>query len=43
LGFVLVAPGMHQLAVSGDLLYLAYAIDPDDSSEESSEDSDDSD
>jgi hypothetical protein len=43
LGFVLVAPGTHQLAVSGDLLYLAYSIDPpsdddcsdDDSSEES--------
>jgi len=43
LGFVLVAPGTHQLAVSGDLMYLAYSIDPDDSSEESSESSDDSD
>lgn len=43
LGFVLVAPGMHQLAVSGDLMYLAYSIDPDESSEESDDDSDDSD
>jgi hypothetical protein len=42
LGFVLVAPGTHQLAVSGDLMYLAYSIDPDDSSS-SEEDSDDSD
>jgi len=41
LGFVLVAPGTHQLAVSGDLMYLAYSIDPDESSESSS--SDDSD
>jgi len=41
LGFVLVAPGTHQLAMSGDLMYLAYAIDPDESSESSSEDSDD--
>jgi hypothetical protein len=41
LGFVLVAPGTHQLAVSGDLMYLAYSIDPDDLSESSSsEDSD---
>jgi hypothetical protein len=27
LGFVLVAPGSHQLAVSGDLMYLAYTIE----------------
>jgi hypothetical protein len=42
LGFVLVAPGTHQLAVSGDLMYLAYSIDPPDSSstEDESEDSD---
>jgi len=37
LGFVLVAPGTHQLAVSGDLMYLAYSIDPDESSDESDE------
>jgi ornithine decarboxylase antizyme 1 len=44
LGFVLVAPGMHQLAVSGDLMYLAYSIDPDESSDSSeSSDSDESD
>jgi hypothetical protein len=42
LGFVLVAPGTHQLAVSGDLLYLAYSIDPLDSSS-SEDDSDESD
>jgi len=41
LGFVLVAPGMHQLAVSGDLMYLAYSIDPDESSDESDGDSSD--
>lgn len=42
LGFTLVAPGTHQLAVSGDLMYLAYSIDPPDfsSEESSSEDSD---
>lgn len=38
LGFVLVAPGTHQLAVSGDLMYLAYSIDSDElSSDEESE------
>jgi len=42
LGFALVAPGTHQLAVSGDLIYLAYSIDPLDSSS-SEDDSDDSD
>jgi hypothetical protein len=42
LGFVLVAPGTHQLAVSGDLMYLAYSIDPLNSSG-SEDDSDDSD
>jgi len=41
LGFVLVAPGTHQLAVSGDLMYLAYSIDPDDSAESSSSSSED--
>lgn len=41
LGFVLVAPGTHQLAVSGDLMYLAYSIDSDQlSSDESCDDSD---
>jgi hypothetical protein len=40
LGFVLVAPGTHQLAVSGDLMYLAYSIDPDESSESSDDESD---
>jgi len=40
LGFVLVAPGTHQLAVSGDLMYLAYSIDPDESESSSSDDSD---
>jgi hypothetical protein len=42
LGFVLVAPGTHQLAVSGDLMYLAYSIDGSDesSSEDDSSDSD---
>jgi len=40
LGFVLVAPGTHQLAVSGDLMYLAYTID---GSEASSSDDDSSD
>jgi len=43
LGFVLVAPGTHQLAVSGDLMYLAYSIDPDDSAASSSSSEDDSD
>jgi len=43
-GFALVAPGTHQLApVSGDLLYLAYNIDPDSSQSESDDDSDESD
>jgi hypothetical protein len=37
LGFVLVAPGTHQLAVSGDLMYLAYSIEPDNSSQSESE------
>lgn len=41
LGFVLVAPGTHQLAVSGDLMYLAYSIEPDDSASSSEDDSDD--
>jgi len=39
LGFVPVAPGSHRLAVSSDLMYLAYTIRSDDSSS----DSDDSD
>jgi ornithine decarboxylase antizyme 1 len=45
LGFVLVAPGTHQLAVSGDLMYLAYTIEPDSSSssDEDDDESDDSD
>jgi len=45
LGFALVAPGTHQLAVSGDLMYLAYSIDPFESAGSSSteDDSDDSD
>jgi len=42
LGFVLVAPGTHQLAVSGDLMYLAYSIDPPESSG-TEDDSDESD
>jgi len=42
LGFVLVAPGTHQLAVSGDLMYLAYSIDPLESSG-TEDDSDESD
>jgi ornithine decarboxylase antizyme 1 len=43
LGFVLVAPGTHQLAVSGDLMYLAYSIEPsdDESSGDESSSSDD--
>lgn len=38
-GFALVAPGSHQLAapVSSDMLYLAYNIDPDSSSQSESE------
>lgn len=40
-GFVPVAPGAHQLAVSGDLMYLAYTIHSDD--ESSASDYDDSD
>jgi len=40
LGFVLVAPGSHRLAVSGDLMYLAYTIDGDSSSSSGSDDSD---
>jgi ornithine decarboxylase antizyme 1 len=32
LGFVPVAPGTHRLAVSGDLMYLAYTIQSDDDS-----------
>lgn len=39
LGFVPVAPGMHRLAVSGDLMYLAYTIQSDDESGSDSEDS----
>lgn len=42
LGFVLLAPGTHQLAVSGDLMYLAYSIDPIETSG-SEDDSDESD
>jgi len=42
LGFVLLAPGTHQLAVSGDLMYLAYSIDPIEASS-SEDDSDESD
>jgi len=41
LGFVPVAPGAHRLAVSGDLMYLAYSIHSDD--DESASDCDDSD
>lgn len=33
LGFVLVAPGTHHLAVSGDLMYLAYTIQMDSDSD----------
>jgi hypothetical protein len=40
LGFTLVAPGTHQLAVSGDLMYLAYAIDDFASDEAGCEDDD---
>jgi hypothetical protein len=43
LGFSLVAPGTHQLAVSRDLVYLAYSIDPLDASSSSSSSEDDSD
>jgi len=43
LGFVPVAPGSHRLAVSGDLMYLAYTIQSDDDDESSSSDADDSD
>lgn len=32
LGFVPVAPGTHRLAVSGDLMYLAYTTQSDDDS-----------
>jgi len=42
LGFIPVAPGSHRLAVSGDLMYLAYTIQSDDD-DESSSDADDSD
>jgi len=42
LGFIPVAPGSHQLAVSGDLMYLAYTIQSDDD-DDSSSDADDSD
>jgi len=37
LGFALVAPGTHHLAVNGDLMYLAYAIQPDSSDESDSD------
>lgn len=37
LGFGLVAPGAHRLAVSGDLLYMAYSVQPDSGSEEESD------
>jgi ornithine decarboxylase antizyme 1 len=40
LGFMLVAPGQHQLAVSGDLMYLAYAIQPDSCASTDESDSD---
>lgn len=43
LGFVPVAPGMHRLAVSGDLMYLAYSTqldNDDDDDDESGSDSD---
>jgi len=43
LGFLLVSPGTHQLAVSGNLVYLAYSVDPVESSSSSEDDSDDSD
>jgi len=42
LGFVIVAPGTHQLAVSGDLMYLAYSVEPDDSSSSDDDSSDSS-
>lgn len=35
LGFALVAPGSHRLAVSSDLMYLAYAIEPTSSDSDS--------
>jgi len=41
LGFIPIAPGAHHLAVSGDLMYLAYTIHSDD--ESSASDYDDSD
>lgn len=34
LSFALVAPGSHRLAVSSDMVYLAYAIQPDSDSED---------
>lgn len=40
LGFVPVAPGSHRLAVSGDLMYLAYTIQSDDDSSSDADDSD---
>jgi ornithine decarboxylase antizyme 1 len=43
LGFMPVAPGSHRLAVSGDLMYLAYTIQSDDDDDDSSSDSSDSD
>lgn len=43
LGFVLMAPGTHRLAVSSDLMYLAYTIDGDSSASSSGSDDSDSD
>lgn len=40
LGFVPLAPGSHRLAVSSDLIYLAYTVDPDDSEDDGSSDCD---
>lgn len=34
LSFALVAPGSHRLAVSSDMVYLAYAIQSDSDSED---------
>jgi ornithine decarboxylase antizyme 1 len=43
LGFVPVAPGTHRLAVSGDLMYLAYTVQSVDDDDSSASDADDSD
>jgi hypothetical protein len=41
LGFVPLAPGSHRLAVSSDLLYMAYEVHPEDDSSEEESDGDD--